>query len=137
MLVYYRAEYPLDDIGGSVWLIIRTQLPELKLDINSHKISLLTQYQISYFTVFMKHIPGKVERGILRNYIQAIRDLSKILIIVDNESYQLRYHIDKNKMTCFDGSFQINCKELLENYYKYLDLGGIIWAFTDYFPDPE
>jgi hypothetical protein len=113
------------------------RLPELKLDINSHKISLLSEYQITYYFEFMKHIPGKVEKGILRSYIQAVRDLSKILILVDNESYQLRYHINKNKMSCFDGGFQINCKDLLENYYKYLELGYKIWGFTDYFPDPE
>lgn len=112
-------------------------LPVLKLDINSHKISLLSKYLLPYLQNFLQYIPGKNERKILRDYMQAINDLGKILELVDNESYQLRYHVDKNKMSCFEANFQINCKDLLDHYYKYLDKGGIVWAFTDYFPDPE
>jgi hypothetical protein len=121
------------------WFVHRCDvgLPVLKLDISSHKISLLSTYLLQYLQNFMQHIPGKEERKILKDYIKAVQDLGKILEAVDNESYQLRYHIDKNKMSCFESNFQINCKDLLDYFYKYLEKGGIVWAFTDYFPDPD
>jgi hypothetical protein len=112
-------------------------LPVLKLDNNSHRISFLSTNLLKYLTNFKKYIPGTNEKNILQDYISEIKNLGKILEKIDDKSYQFRYHIDNNKISCFDFDYQINCKDLLNYYYKYLELGDIVWAFTDYFPDPE
>lgn len=106
-------------------------IPHLKLNSKSHKISELTNPLKDYLKAFVKNIPDKNEKAIINAFIKIIEKMSYHLIPVDDNSFKLRYHIDTSFQLCFDSKFQINCKELLDDYYIFIDFNDKAWYLSD------
>lgn len=109
-------------------------LPNLVLDNDSHKVSLLKNYLIKYLIGLKQQaLPEKFFKPI-SEYHAIIKKISPILEKIDNESYKTRYPFNTRLAANYDPLFQMNCIELFDLYFKYLELSDKVWQITEILP---
>lgn len=113
-------------------------LPPLQLDTDSHKIDKLTSYIIPYLLEFEKKLQNyKPEKRIIKEFRKSICKMQKHLQPLDNNSYHFRYPIDKNAYLSFEHNLQVNCQNLVDDYYEFIELNYKVWWLTDIIPEHE
>lgn len=110
-------------------------LPNLVLDNASHKVSLLKDYLIKYLIGLKEEaLPEKFFEP-LSEYHATIKNICPILEKIDNESYKTRYPFNTSLAANYDPLFQMNCIELFDLYFKYLELSDKVWQLTEIFSE--
>ena len=79
----------------------------------------------------------KTEKKLIAEFRKSICKMQKHLQPIDNSSYNFRYPIDKNAYLSFEHDLQVDCQDLINDYYEFIELNYKVWWLTDIIPEHE